>query len=344
MLAVNNVPINLNDPTSPYTQEVLAGFKKIRDTYGDKFNLVFRDKFGVRINPTGNKEPGKRAALSYKATIFTKNGSETWRYSDAYPIDGKYKKSRFIFSDSFTVNYKQIDLAFFILYKSNFLSSGYMKLVNKKEEAKKQVSAKQRMISTRWYLYDEASPIYNNEETIRMIALAFGVSRADNRDDFSLDQIKLALESVIEKAEVEGNREKNENAFKNALDMDGAIKMKSLVQKAIDNEIIGFEAPSWFMIGEKGKLGEKMCTVPSTEFDRADEVLIEYLKRNVYHREAVETALGKVGGFDEPSDITNEMIDTMKFVQKLAWAKKYGFKKFGAKDEEVTAFLRTKAQ
>jgi len=343
MLIVNNVPLDLSSTKDPRVAKVKEGFKKIREL---GFPLIFRDGRGIIMNPSGRPEPAKKYSFPLEAAVGNpETGLDYWRYSKT-PIgqNGKYKNKRFTFSERLTIHENEIDFAYFLIYLSDAVKTGVMKLEDKKGDAKKQVLAKQKMISTRFYLFDPSSDYYNEEQLLRTVALSFGISKADDAVLYTLDQIKLALEGVIESAEMHGDRERDEMAFKNALEGSGVVKMKAAVQNAIDEGLITFQEPHWVLLDKEGKKKATLCTIPSTERNRAYELFVEYVQRVPSTRDMLEIELGKEGAFNQPPDLTEEMLNDMPFATKKSWAKKYGYKKFNPTEPEITSFLLSKIQ
>lgn len=343
MLFINDKPLDLRNVSDPTVAKVKEGFRKIKER---GFPIVFRDGHGIQINPTGAKEPGKRYSFSLISQMSNPDmGIEYWRYSKTPPNrDGKFKSKRFTFFDVLVLNESDIDFAYYLLYLSDAVKSGAIKLVDKKEDAKKQVAAKKKMVSTRFYLYEEQSDYYEAEELLRLIALSFGISRADDPKALSFDEVKLKLEQVIEAAEMNGDLERNEMAFKIALEGSGLVKMRASVQNAIDAGLVSYSDPYWILLDGKGGKKATLCTVPTLEYDRRVDVLVEHLQKNVANRDLIETALGQEGAFNQPSDLTLEMLEDMTFPQKKSWAKKFGYKKFNPKEDELDGFLKSKIQ
>jgi hypothetical protein len=341
MLIVNDKPLDFKNTSDPTVAKVREGFEKIRKR---GFPIVFRDGRGIQINPTGAKEPGKRYSFSLVAAVSNQDtGTEYWRYSKTPANrDGKYKNKRFTFFDVLVLNENDIDFAYYLLYLSDAVKSGAIKLVDKKEDAKKLVAAKKKMVSTRYFLYDESSDYYEAEQLLRLVALSFGVAKADDPKTLSFDEVKIKLEQTIEAAEMNGDRERDEMAFRIALEGSGLVKMRATVQNAIDVKLVEFTEPYWILLNEKGGKQATLCTVPTLEYDRRVDVLVEYLQRNAANRELIETTLNQEGAFNQPKDLTMEMLLDMSFPQKKSWAKRYGYKKFNPKEDEIDGFLKSK--
>lgn len=340
MLAVNNRLLNYNDKTDPYVLEYEAAVKEIRSKF--KFPIQIKDKFGKRINPTGANEPDKVMAIPLTANIISKNGSpEFWRYAPGYPQgkDMKPSKTRLIVKRGMFIQANEMELAFFMLYKSEQVKNGTLQVVDRQKDAKKKIAARSKMISTRYLLYDEKSPAYAANETLREVALAFGVSHATN-EDYSIEEIKIALENVIEQAEMNGDTERDERAFKNALDLDEMVQKRAAVQRAVDQKIIEFKYPQWILIDKDGRKQDNLCTVSTQDLDRKEEVLVNYLKRNVYYRDLIEETTNQEGIFSKKEELSKEMVSTMKRPELMAWCKKKNLKNYATiKDEQMRQML-----
>jgi hypothetical protein len=84
--------------------------------------------------------------------------------------------------------------------------------------------------------------------------------------------------------------------------------MRATVQNAIDVKLVEFTEPYWILLNEKGGKQATLCTVPTLEYDRRVDVLVEYLQRNAANRELIETTLNQEGAFNQPKDLTMEML------------------------------------
>lgn len=310
MLVKNGVVLNYSDATNP---DVVAYKKKAKEIKAKhKFPLVFKTSYPLELNASGLKEPFKSIAIPMSARHINDEGiPENWIYTEAYADSkGKIKAKRKMVTRTFNVNERDMELAIFLLYYSDFVKDGTLQLVNKQRDAQKKVLAKEKMVQTRYLLFVEGSPIYNDEERIRTIAASFGIGDA-RKEENSIDEIKLLLEQVIENAEVNGDKERDEKAFVKALDMDEITKEKAFVQEAIDKGIIAYhESKFQWVIISKGSAPEKICSVNPVELNKKEETLIHYLRKNLFYKEAIETRLEQGEVFGNQFEITEEWIDT----------------------------------
>lgn len=343
MLSVNDRLLNYNDKNDAYVKEYLDAVKEIHKTY--KFPIVFKDRFGFRINATGAPEPTAPISIPLSANVIRNGVPEFWRYSPTFPVGGKITKKRIKVNGKISVKANEVELAFFLLYKCPFVKDGTLIVVNKQKEAESKIAARSRMISTRYLLYDEESLVYNAEETLRTVALAFGVRNAGDKE-ISLAEIKLALESVIENAEMSGDNERNEKAFKRAIEMDSIIKQRAIIQEAVDKDMIEFrhEINQWVMKNDKGQVTEKLCVVSPQEINRKEERLADWLRTHPFYKEAIEGLLGKENAFGEGAVLSEEFIKEAKRPDLMAQCKKYDINPIGKSNEEIKKLLLEKIQ
>ena len=311
--------------------------KELLETY--QWPIRIKDRLASRINETGYRETAKSYSIPLKQVVNDTIGSHEWRYSTGYPVrDNKTGRQRYpvmhhIFKGELVIDKSDIDLAFFIIFRSDILQSTKLYVVDTRKEAEVYASAKRKMAGLAFMLWEEESPIYNNDQGVRDIAASLGIPHAHDKNKYSLNEVKMRIESVVTEAERIGDTTANYEAFKKASKLPERVKQKALVQKAIDANIVKFDDLSWsfFILDNEGNQSKRLARIDTDSFDEKEEILIEYLMKNEDDRLAIEGRLGEE--FFQKEDLTLEEINAMDRNELVEHCKRYRIKSVGVNEE-----------
>lgn len=337
MFIVDGVVVNYKDSNSGHAKFIKEKISEIKKNY--KYPIKIKDRFGLRLNASGVAEPDKVQSLPLTHTIINKEGfPETWKYVKNPKKDarGEIIKERVKIEGKLFIQERDAELAFYLIYISPYIRTGKLIIEDIAKEAKETVKAKAKMIATRYLLYDEESPIYHEEKLLRTIALSFGVANANDNSLYTIEQVKLALENAIESGEIANDEERNEKAFKRALEYDDKLKQKAFIQEAVDKGILEFKegTNTWAILSKEGVVVEKLLTVGDFEYNRRYARLAEHLSVHIAHKTMLETLLGKEGAFDEEV-IDEKWVNNATNRELKTAAQRYGIKVFQKSSEQL---------
>jgi hypothetical protein len=201
-------------------------------------NFTTADK--IVVNKTGHTEYQRFHSIPLEEVINDGITTDKWVYTDMTPIvkanqQLEYRSKRKRFQRVLTIPIAERELIFFLLYISSNASKGVLTFVDVEKDAEKKLaelaagSAVTHLLTSKYSILTDVK--------ITNIAKAWGIERTDK---MTMPQIKLALKSVIERADVEKDTSRGEKAFMEAVDMEDSVNVRSVVQTALDTERIVF--------------------------------------------------------------------------------------------------------
>ena len=297
MLLVNQRPIDeiaMRDeahPMHPFAKEYQKGIEKLRKEYGSLIKFK-RPKFPKRTKglDSRNREvpnlalPVQPLIMPLKAQVQGRSGLEIWEYIKGSPKlepNGLWsatgKRSEFIYESLVISLDKDPELAFFVYYKSPLFSreNKHGKVVIKQliiddplSDAKRNEEKERADLELNFAIYNTLS----DDEQLRVMAQGYGVANADTKDPV---MVRKELKAAVLEGEKKSRRDpmaKGIKEFLGELKVTDSIRLRSLVQLAMDKEII-----KWFPDG-KYKVGEReLCKVPQQEISHRQEYLCNHL-------------------------------------------------------------------
>jgi hypothetical protein len=295
MLYKNDELVDLKKPEYKWLEKEFASIRQMSNPIKIKLLSL------PGINPTGMKEPIPSYSIPFRASIMREGMSETWTYTKNRPniIDGELKfTTRSIRIDDgviFIDPVKDTDLAYYLIYISSLLKQGF-KLEDLEKEAEKtiiEISAESALV---FYLTSEMSPLLENTNKLRDMASSWGIPNADT---MGVNQLKLKLKDVVAKSEADYIVTKR--GIKEFTDeiksFDTITKFRSLLQKAIDRKIIGFnnQQNAWFWLDKStGEFSEYIVPVMPIQLSQKNEVLFEFFRINAELYDIIEKSLQTV--------------------------------------------------
>ena len=228
---------------------------------GDKkFGLVIKMPSSFYSQSEGNEKPDRPsvAVIPMSAQVEGPNGSEMWRYCNGRDHDhkaGKWiyyttfngrKQGHLEYTDSLTIDGKNIDLIFFLLFYSKLRlipgetdeqaklrgikpSQRFQFVVeNKEREAAAKINNRQKIAKVELAILEGLS-----KNDLVKVAMALGLSNSGEKGELELRDEVLSLVTILEK-----QGRKGYDKFIEVSRLDEKAQIKTSIQKAIDLRLI----------------------------------------------------------------------------------------------------------
>ena len=268
--------------------------EKVERYFHNKFpvKVVYPPERIVKSRLPHNRLPDKPNSISFdlKSIVKTDTGTEVWRYAEEVLIDDhgnkKYTPKKFRFSGSRYLTRGDIDLIYFLLYKSEYCKGGVNQGSRVKfmfedlvTEAEKKAEKKALEAKIGNLLYSKEYGL--DEEKLRAVAKAYFIK---NVDTLTLPQVRILIEQKIH-ASKGGTTQ-----FFDMVDDDIELNKRNSIQRAIDKKIIFYDMgrKSWFWNTAEGKT-ELICKVPPSKSDY--DAIYDVFTGNQGFRDNLESAL-----------------------------------------------------
>lgn len=244
-------------------------YLKVKEEFDDflrgKQTIVFRTHDKVRINPSGYTEYDRTQTIPTQATCKNADGDDNdfWVYCENPPKilqngEKEYDGKPILVTRELTVDAKDKDKVFFLMFLSTAAKNGRIFVVNELKEADSRAKEIAKGAKLSFYLLDDDSPV--DEPTLRRIAQAFGVS---NVEKMTKSQVALKLKDIIELADITRDSFRSSDAFMRAIDLDESTNTRALVQEALDAGKIKFDEVEsvWYYANEEGVRIKKIINI-----------------------------------------------------------------------------------
>lgn len=225
-----------------------------------KFKMVIKMPTNFYSQSEGNEKPDRPAVavIPMSAQVEGQNGSEMWRYCNGRDHDqkaGKFiyystfngrKQGHLEYADSLTIDGKNIDLIYFLLFYSKLRlmpgetaeqaelrgikpSQRFQFVVeNKEREAATKISNRQKIAKVELAIL-EGLP----KNDLVKVAMALGLSNSGEKGELELRDEVLSLVIMLEK-----KGHKGYDKFIEVARLDEKTQIKTSIQKAIDLKLI----------------------------------------------------------------------------------------------------------
>ena len=282
--------------------------------------------------------------INFVATEFSEDeGSVEWRYS---PTPARKKGDELIFptrGERFFENNKrvmsfnkdQIDLLFFLIYKSSH-KGRIFEVVDERGEAENRVSIKRKQAKLTEALYGTSSPLTGNFNMIKTVAQSWGIPNVErSTESLLLDNLERAVMEG-QKMKDKGKNVRGIDEFIKDISMDELTKIRAVVQEAIDANVIAFNENThnygWFFLDGEGKWSTKIQTMSPRSYDIRQQKLAEYLLHN---KSVLNMIKAEIGHEEEPDDLDPSKIREMKWEDIKKKGKELNIPVVGRPKEEV---------
>jgi hypothetical protein len=296
-----------NDVHKPFTEEMK---KKVEAELGGKWPMVIRMPDHMYTKTSANEKPD-RPPMSNVPLIADINdpdeGSQRWVYATGRDKDNDKwvyfntingpKQSFLTFTETFTVDKKQIDLAYFLLFLSkgreipgetlqqqmarginpNKFRSSFV-VQNKEKEAALEMSKRELKRKVENAIMGEKALKLAD---LRTIASALFISNASEKEEM---EIRLEILKTIENLERTKHRDKDGNSgyqiFLKMSKLDEITDIRATIQNCIDMKIIveDQKETAFYWLSDKGKKQTKITGPIGAR--TMMESLEHYLKEN----------------------------------------------------------------
>jgi len=350
MLYVNDEIVKKGTPYwdryNEFKKEVLPKFKN---------PVIIRTSRPMKFNESGLPEAMPLELIPFDQNLEGPDGGEHWRYCDRPPrkrADGNfaYSPRSKTLKNAWALDIKKDSEQIFFFHElSVFKKDGRIIFEDKKADARKLLEKETSDLDVRWHITSDSSPISvhqtGSEDTIRMIAAAWGVENAHDLRDRSIDEIKIALLDAVKASEK--NRAATGRGFKEFMaevNAQNKVSVMANIQKAIDTGVIVYDKSTfnWRFTDSNTPI----ATISGRDSSNPKAALNKFLSLNDKSARILELALGDSYGKKEPpmldtdddgptTPITPEQLSTMPWNDLRALAKDVGFQIFGLKRPEI---------
>jgi len=351
MLLINSKPLEkiaLQQETHPmhsFALEYEKGMRELRAQFGNQITF-HRPGFPRKTKGLDSKNrpvdnlalPTPPMIIKFSARVQGDAGMEVWEYSpgQARPLpNGLWeptgKRSQFVYEILSLSLDKEADFAFWLYYKSPYLSrkkegKGRLYLYDPAKEARKKGDKKRAELDLNTAIYGTLGA--GNEDQLKLVAQSFGIPNVDKKDP---DQIRLELENTIltnEQKKKSNAHARGVNEFLSEVKITDATRLRSLITVAIDNKWITWAEDGYYKVGDTD-----LCKVPLRDLERKQDYLCNFLL-NPGSKKKLADLLETI--------ITREYLDKVTDMKTFLWlARAIGiepkFKKLEVLKEEVYA-------
>lgn len=313
-LPLNNV--DKNHPLFGYAKEYKRDLEALRERF-PKGIVRLRRKGFPKQNPTGMLEPTPHMVIPAQCNVEGENGQALWAYCEGRATihpngmrDLPDSKKHIHVAELLTIDLnKQPDKAVY-LFKTKFIGKELI-IDDPEGQAIKEALQRQNEIEL-------ASAIWTgiaSEPKLRMIAAAWGVPNSGTTD---IVVLKKQLEDRVNQLEKEKKQNEHDlsrkgiSEFLNEIKADGDMRLRGMIQLAIDDKVLEF-------VKETGNMrfkGQKYLAIPM-EYQKGR--IAEYMTSYLSHPTNEEQLVSFLTNL-----LTAEMIEDMD-TKGLVWlCKVYG--------------------
>lgn len=261
MLFKNHKKVSLEE--DPLYQSVKDDMNKFLK--GKKY-VVFKSSDKVIINATGAPEPERMHTIPVEVLVpnTAQDDNDTWIYCKSAPKVGQngekeYDRLPIITGRDIIIPTTEKDKIFFLMYLSPAVKNGRFVLVDDEKDARDTVAALAKKTRIDFMLTGgEYSPV--DESTIRRVAKAFGVGNVDGKQ---FEKVVIELRGIISVAEANHDKQRNNDAFLQAINVDEGVNTRAILQEAIDEGRVIYEDEKgiYSYAGEDGVAVKKIMNV-----------------------------------------------------------------------------------
>jgi hypothetical protein len=212
------------------------------------------------------------------------------------------------------------EILFMICFNPHFAKDGKLNDMKKTylrddvSDAEKTLGGLAESAGVIYLLTSSNSPIFNDEEVIDTLCLAWGVSKPETKE---MGIKKLELLNAVTEFSKHNDKLWGYDAFEKAVkDFDSPRIMNlALIQACYDRNGIKLnrEQFRWELVGEAGQVQKILVKVPPQDIARAKDILLAHLMQTPGDVEILESLVGGIKlqktapkelGFEVPEDVT----------------------------------------
>lgn len=279
MLFLDNERIDLKEITKK------GGYKgtdhvmqQLAQAYAQAQEIGFPLKFKYDKLRVGAKDGKTAIRIPFNAEIETPSGTAMLVYAqsstpDKSGIGNVYRPLGENMRKTITLQSKDIDKILFLMIGEPRMKHGQMYIEDLEKKARLKAEKRTAGSTLNFYLYNQKSPLFDDEEKLVSIALALGIA---DPMEMGVDSIKNAIFDKIEAAQKINDGTFNYKWFDTAIDeFTPAMTALKDIQKATDKKIIRFNQKTykWVMMDEHGKDTRILCPVEPHKTSMRREIL-----------------------------------------------------------------------
>ena len=329
MLLINWEVFNTSDTTGKHAKEIEhyeKATKGIRNKYGQYVRFV-----NTQVAKDLQGQPIPPCTLP----LVARDGLTEWAYTDSSgnirtTKDGRVtltRKSKIMQHGELMVDLnKDIDLAYFIIEKSQMLKKGLIKIDDVREQQEEKVRKEKDAIKLKAAIYSDASPL-TSEPMLRQVCHSLGISGADKATEAGL---RIKLEAFIEaedkKKDVKAMTTAN---FLEFINMADEVNRRGIVGKAVARKLIEYtKMHGWIWAISRNTI----VRVPDTRYGDRFAYLCEFFgnEANKEVWDALVKELVESGYFED-----DQPYDELKWLAKM-----YGIPVAQTKKTELAGKVR----
>ena len=316
-------------------------------------------KFKCDALENGVKEGKKGIYYPFTGEIGTPAGTSEVVYAlsqraSKNNMEISYKPRGETMRKSFILHARDVDKILWLMCACPLYQAGRIYIEDLQAKAAEVAKRRAGSSTLTFYLYNEKSPLYDDESKLMSIGLAIGIA---NPEELSVDGLRNAIFDKVEFSEKGADRSFGYKWFNDAVD-EFNPKMKALadVQKAIDKKSIVFNAKTfkWMLLDGSGNEIRILCPVEPSKLSLKREVLAAFCLRNSDAYNLINDTSQTATTYE---DLTSEValerelvsgsfgdFATMEWSELKALAKKNGIMTHGKKKDDLIKELEHKRE
>ena len=322
MLYVNGKPLEEVDQKFKDKYEKVVGRLQQASVSKDTFAVVFKtrpkdisqlkNQRGQYVTTSGDQH------VPFERNVYDRDFNRTihWRYTKTPlpEVGGKLDTSQaeigdwFFQQDKITETIVDEELAFFLYYCDPLFGEKSENkkyyLLDARSENERLIEDKTPKVEFQYMLYGPESPLKTEQNRLYMVALAWGIEHADQRDR---NDLIVRLEQEVLKGEQEKSRgskyAKGIKEFIEDVKMGEKTKVRSLVQMAVDKNILHVDkrpqSMGVYWLDQYGNVTDKVITLSTRTKDYWLELTTDYM---VNYPNALEIIKGDLKFHDKQQE------------------------------------------
>lgn len=271
--------------------------------------VVFKSTDPVRFNTSGVVERARIKTLPLEATIAGDEGTETWVYTPRPPVKRGDRlvysgKSRQLTRSWMLDKKKDAEVIFMLMEVLPYIDRRVIELVDKKRSATQKLQKENKELTARFIVQSDDSPISKvttgGEDTMRMVASAWGVDQADDVSGKSYEEVVVELWDAIQGQEKNRSSDRGYDSFLDEVRADEIIRLRANIRRAVEQDKISYDNKNfcWRFVSNNYSI----MTVTASQVSDPETALYNFLLKNVKSRNAFYFHIGQEPDGEEPED------------------------------------------
>ncbi len=217
---------------------------------------------------------------------------------------------------------KDPDLAYYLYYISNSVKRGRLKVDNPKEEVAKKADKVREELERKTAVWQ----MLTDEDVLRKMAAAYGVTDAHKRD---ANELRFALEATLENNDKNKRKDpllKGTKEFLDEMKVTDAVRLRAFIRKLMDEQKLIYKPDGRFWVGSKN-----IMQVPASAInDRFNYLCNYYSAPN--NTDKLQELMRDV--------VTKDYLDSLKDDKEFKWLSKVmGIQSAFKKGEDIKSMV-----